>query len=466
MMNGKRWIWGCLRFAAACWIIPLYMGDSSQAAQAAQAKKPPIPLQELVDRARPGEVVRLKAGDYAGPVVIGKKLVLQGEDGTLLVHDSRGPAITVKAEGVEIRGLAIRQKTEGEGSAAVLVRADKAVLRELDIRTRGSGILLREASGGRIEDNVITWDRVGARLSLGQKGNGIDLYGSPDNRMTRNEIRNMKDGIYLENSRSLTIENNRIYGSRYGIHCMYIDGTWIVGNRGESNFTGAMVMGVKDIVLSDNVFTKQSKNVHAQGILLYDVRTSLVERNRVDGNRVGIYLERSSDNELRDNAVYRNFIGIQFADAERNRIHGNDFVANVIEAEAAQSGENRIERNYWDSFEGLDLNGDGFSETEYAMNPFYKNLISRTPAFQLFFQSPGMTFLCDMVEEDRKRWARDASPSMHLLHPDLDPALERDQDPIAEQRERIPEKTFMLIIASMLFAGSLVVIIYSRGAKS
>lgn len=356
MMNGKRWLGVCLRFAAACWIIPLYMGDWSQAAQAAQAQKPPIPLQELVDRARPGEVVRLKAGDYAGPVVIGKKLVLQGEDGTLLVHDSRGPAITVKAEGVEIRGLAIRQKTEGEGSAAVLVRADKAVLRELDIRTRGSGILLREASGGRIEDNVITWDRVGARLSLGQKGNGIDLYGSPDNRMTRNEIRNMKDGIYLENSRSLTIENNRIYGSRYGIHCMYIDGTRIVGNRGESNFTGAMVMGVKDIVLSDNVFTKQSQNVHAQGILLYDVRTSLVERNRVDGNRVGIYLERSSDNELRDNAVYRNFIGIQFADAERNRIHGNDFVANVIEAEATQSGENRIERNYWDSFEGLDLN--------------------------------------------------------------------------------------------------------------
>ncbi|GJM73518.1 hypothetical protein HMSSN036_57340 [Paenibacillus macerans] len=153
-----------------------------------------------------------------------------------------------------------------------------------------------------------------------------------------------------------------------------------------------MIMGVRDVLVSDNSFAKQSGNVNAQGILLYDVQTSLVEKNVVDGNRVGLYFEQSSRNEIRNNSIYRNFVGIQFVDAENNLIHENDFVANVIEAEATDSQINQVERNFWDSSRVLDLNNDGISEIAYSINPFYRELTAKDSAFQLFFSRPGSAF--------------------------------------------------------------------------
>src|SRR5690606_32929135 len=105
------------------------------------------------------------------------------------------------------------------------------------------------------------------------------LYESHDARIENNEVFDMKDGIYLEKSHRASVEENRIYRSRYGIHCMYTNGTIVRSNEGEYNVTGAMIMGVRDAVVTDNSFRKQSENVHSQGLLLFDVQTSLIERN-------------------------------------------------------------------------------------------------------------------------------------------------------------------------------------------
>lgn len=98
---------------------------------------------------------------------------------------------------------------------------------------------------------------------------------------------------------------------------MYINGSFVTNNIGEYNITGAMVMGVTDVVLSGNSFRKQSQNVHSQGILLYDVRTLSIVNNVAEGNR----------------------------------FQRNGFVANVIEAQAKGSKNNEMNGNFWDSFE-------------------------------------------------------------------------------------------------------------------
>lgn len=393
-----------------------------------------------------------------GPVHIAKRIEIQGSEQVVLVNDHPDPAISIQADDVVIQGIRIIQKQGGDESTAVSVQADGVLLKELDIRTRGYGIQLRDAHDGALEGNSIAWDRSQGPSTLGDKGNGIDLYKSSSNLIEQNIIVNMRDGIYLDNSKNLMIADNRIFNSRYGIHCMYVDGTKIVGNAGEYNITGAMIMGVRDVVVSSNSFAKQRSNVNSQGILLYDVRNSLVEKNVLEGNRVGIYLERSSQNELSHNSISRNFVGMQFVSAEDNLIHYNDFVANVIEAEATKSDSNQLYHNFWDMAALLDLNEDGVSELSYAINPFYRNLITQIPAFQLFFQSPGVHFLSTMAEQDRQGWTIDPSPGMKLNMPRMDLGTDTDS-------KVLPEGLFLIIVASMLLLVSGLTIIYSRGSK-
>ncbi|WMT43109.1 NosD domain-containing protein [Paenibacillus sp. D2_2] len=424
-MVGNRTMIFYVRIIVQLLIIGLIAGiswnmASTYASAAGYEKEPsstqPLMLQRIIDEAEPGSVVVLSEGSYTGPVVVDKKLTIQAKDNAVLSNNTGNPAITIKADAVVLQGLSIQQDYADVETAAVLVQSDDADLSNLKIKTQGTGIMLRDANAVTIQNNEITWKRVrdGSGSGVGEKGNGIDLYNSHNNLIQQNRIYNMKDGIYLEKGSQLTVEENHIYSSRYGIHCMYIDDSQIVGNIGEYNYTGAMIMGVKNARISNNSFLKQNRNVYAQGILLYDVQASTVESNIVDGNRVGIYMERSSNNELKENSVYRNYIGIQLLKAEDNKLHHNDFVANVIEAEAVNSKANEIYYNYWDSAQGLDLNEDGISEIAYSINPFYQQIISDKPVFQLFFQSPGMTFLSAMYTENRDQWTTDISPSMHL----------------------------------------------------
>lgn len=426
----------------------------------------PLPsLQQLVDRAQPGDTIVLTEEKYAGPVIVNKKLKIDGRGTAILSNDTAEAAIRIQAAGVTLRGINILQHPAGGESAAIAVHANEAILEDVKIRTAGFGILLREADHAAIRDNVISWlpAEDTADTKLGQKGNGIDLYNSHHYRIEQNTIAGMRDGIYLENSHRGNVNNNRLYSSRYGIHCMYVEKTQIHNNQGEFNMTGAMIMGVRDIHVYDNVFTKQSSNVNSQGILLFDVQNSVIERNLVEGNRVGIYIELSKDNQLIENAIIRNFIGIQFKQAEDNKVQANDFVANVIEAEATNSGENEIHGNYWDSAQGLDLNNDGISEIPYAINPFYQQLIAKTPAFQLFFQSPGMTFLSDMYTDDREHWTTDSGPRMKINPLSAMPALSSGD---AGEVKVLSDQTFILIIASLLLGTAIITILYSGVSKS
>jgi nitrous oxidase accessory protein len=412
-------------------------------------------LQAAIDEAEPGDRLELEAGRYAGPIIVDKKLTIAGGGRVQVTGNGEDAVIVVRADGVVLDGLTLRQPQSGEATAVLVEEADGATLSNLVIETDGYGIKLRGADRAALSGNRIDWTGSGGaqdRVGVGRKSNGIDLYDSHDAAIASNEVYDMRDGIYLENSHRANVEQNRVYRSRYGIHCMYTDGTQIVGNEGEYNVTGAMVMGVTDALVKDNSFRKQSENVNSQGLLLFDVQTSRIENNLFEGNRVGIYMEQSSDNLLTRNAVERNFMGIQFLESANNRFSDNRFIANVIEAEASDSAGNRMDGNFWDAVQGLDLQGDGLSDISYEINPFYSQLIDRTPAFQLFFQSPGMVYLSEMFTADRGKWARDASPLMNL------------PDGVPNPSQSEPERGSMVWLLGLALLGGSVFIMY-KGAR-
>ncbi|WP_213620440.1 nitrous oxide reductase family maturation protein NosD [Paenibacillus sp. J22TS3] len=389
-------------------VAPVYSFNYASAAPAESSS--PIPLQKIIDGTAPGEEAVLPEGVYEGPVVIKKKLKLRGEGEVTLVNRTPSPAVEIQDEGVEVYGIRIDQLEAGE-SAAVKVVGDDVRLERLTINTRGYGIMLRDSDNGIIRQNEITW--IGSvDTPSDNKGNGIDLYNSHRNRIEENQVTRVRDGIYIENSKMTQITGNVVSQSRYGIHCMYADGALIRGNQGEYNYTGAMIMGVNDSRVIGNTFRLQSSNVNAQGILLYDVHRSVVTGNQAEGNRVGIYVDLSTDNQIDRNYLQRNFLGLQLNKSKNNRFQGNSFIANVLDAVATGSENNRMNGNYWDSFKGLDPDKDGTSDVPYAINPFYQQLIGSNSAYQLFFQSPGMVFLSDLHMNDTQSWLTDQGPRM------------------------------------------------------
>ncbi|REJ12282.1 MAG: ABC transporter substrate-binding protein [Paenibacillaceae bacterium] len=380
----------------------------------------PQPLQPLIDAAPEGAVLRLAPGEYAGPAVIGKPLTVEAEaEGAVTVASAdERPAIAVTAAGVTVRGLRIEQ-AGGRDSPAVLVTARGAALEGLDIVTDGYGIRLERADRSVVRGSMVRSSRPsGGRFT--ERRNGIDLYETHDAVIQDNTVASMYDAIYIENSDNVRITGNAVESSRYGIHVMYSDGTVIAGNDGRMNVTGAMVMTVDGVLLEGNIFAKQSENVNSQGILLFAAKNSVVRGNVVSGNRVGIYVEGSVDNRIENNEILDNFMGMQLLDSEGNAVTGNQWIGNVADAGAQRSGANRIERNFWDSFSGVDADGDGASDLRYAVNPFFLSVTERRPVFQLLFQSPGMKFLEGLYGADRSGWAVDAAPLM-------EPARETDR---------------------------------------
>jgi len=368
-------------------------------------------LMERISRAQPGDTIVLAPGFYEGPVVIDRPLVLRasGEGEAVLRNESPQPALTIVAADVTVTGIVIEDEARKE-APTVLVTGRGALLHDLRIRTGSDGIVIRDADGVRVSGCVVEWAPAGVRTA--DKGNGIDLFNAHGAELAGNVVRDVHDGIYIENSDDVMVTGNRIENSRYGIHTMYANRTVIRGNAGHRNVTGAMVMAARNSEIAGNTFTKQSENVHSQGILLFDAHDTRVTGNLAEGNRVGLYVELSTNNYFSQNRILNNYIGLQLIESENNLLTENLFAGNVAHATAKDSTANNLDGNYWDTFRGLDTDGDGRSEMGYAINPFFQGLTAKRPAFQIFFQSPGMVFLEGLYQADKGTWTQDGSPLM------------------------------------------------------
>lgn len=332
-------------------VITLGLGASSAFAA-------PNDLQHIINSAPSGAIIQLETRTYEGTINIAKPLTLRGTSGTVI----RGNIVISNCSGpVKIEHLKIE-----------VVQDDTTAIK------------LRNTSRVTIQHN---------RIQAVRSANAIDLFEANDIRMIGNFITRAHDAIYVERSNDVVIQSNSVNDSRYGIHTMFANRPYIAHNRGEGNVTGAMVMGVAEATVEHNQFYKQSENVNSQGILLFDVSSSLIRDNIVAGNRVGFYIEQSDDNQIERNQIKRNFVGVQFVSGNGNRLTRNDWQGNVIEVQASEHGANVLSENYYDSFSGIDVDGDGLSDLPMKVNAFYQNLVKDIPAYQLLFQSPSMRWL-------------------------------------------------------------------------
>lgn len=426
---------GMAALAAAILTMPAWAATIRKAADGA-------PLQPVLDRAAPGDVVVLAPGEHPGPVTIGKALTLQGEPGAVIAGGGKGSVITVTAPGAVVRGLEIR----GSGT---------------DLYAMDSGVFVAQtATGTRIEDNALLGNLVGIYLHgaedslasgnrivglqkgrTSEAGDGISVWNAPGARIVGNDISFGRDGIFTKTSKRNVFSGNRLRNVRFGIHYMYTNDSEISGNVSVGNTVGYAIMFSDKLRVTGN--TSDGDRDH--GLLLNYANASEISGNVVRGRllpaerwtaagraggthgvpadgdggaavqgatRLGpekcVFIYNANRNRFTDNRFEGCAIGIHFtAGSEGNAMSGNAFIGNRNQVKYVGtryldwSFEGR--GNYWSDNPAFDLNGDGIGDNPYRPNDLVDRVLWTAPQAKVLINSPAVQVI---------RWAQSQFPAL------------------------------------------------------
>lgn len=354
-------------------------------------------LHAEIAAANPGDTIRVPAGQYLGPIVIDKPVILIAEPHAILTGQESGDVIHITAPDVTIDGFTI----EGTGisldreNAGVTVLAPRATIINNTLRDVLFGIYLKKAPDSVIRGNVIG----GKPLDIARRGDGIRLWYSSGTRVEHNTVHNSRD-VVMWFSSGVTLRHNTIRHGRYGLHFMYSDGDVIEDNLVTDNSVGAFLMYSRNLELRRNTFAR-NRGPSGYGIGLKDMDGIVATDNRFIDNRIGIYLDNSPreidiTHHFQRNAVVNNDIGVAFMPSvKRNDFSNNAFVDNAEQVAVLGGGKfagNRFtvegRGNFWSDYTGYDLDGDGVGDMPMVSRSLFENLTDREPKLRLFMLSP------------------------------------------------------------------------------
>ncbi|HEX6745886.1 MAG TPA: nitrous oxide reductase family maturation protein NosD [Longimicrobium sp.] len=364
--------------------------------------------------ARPGDTVRVARGTYRGALVISiPRLVLLGDEGAVIDGGRRGTAVAVRgADGVAIEGFVIRnsgRSLDTDDAAIKLFHSRRARILRNRIEESLHGVYLQEADSAAVERNVIAGDTA---LAEPRRGNGVHLFNSHGTRVMGNEIRWTRDGIYFAGANGNVIAGNEVARVRYGVHYMYSDDNVFEDNRFTANAAGAAIMSSKRIAFRGNLFARHV-GYRAYGILLQSGEYVVAERNRIEGNLTGIFLDASLHCEFRGNAIVGNGVGIDLtASSEGNLFAGNAIAGNRTDVvNLLGAGENRWSENgrgnWWGRGKAFDLDGDGVGDRPFRAGDAFASLAASRGVLEIWVGTPAARALS---------WAEEAFPVFGVAH--------------------------------------------------
>ena len=349
-------------------------------------------LQSRINSASPGDTLTISSGIYSGNLLINKRLALIGVGKPILRGEDQGSVITITADSCVVQGFIIEHcgSMLVEENAGILVKSNHNIIAQNDLRDILFGIYLLHAERNSILNNTIVGRRY---LEVGERGSGIHIWNSKHNRFLGNSITDVRDGFYIQNASHSWIERNEAHNVRYGVHYMYADSNTFLRNRFTDNVAGAAIMYSTGIRMRHNVFS-HNRGFSSFGILFQDCHGLIADSNVIADNVVGMFFESSTDNVFRNNVIAQNDVALQmFQNSINNSFTENNFVDNLspltIVGKRTETHWNEGGRgNYWSSYDGYDLDGNGIGDTPMKIQNVFQYLEGQNANVRLYLYSP------------------------------------------------------------------------------
>lgn len=396
---------------------------SAPASPAGCQRVPPgAALDQALDAARAGTALCLEPGSYGGPVHIRRSVTLWGPREAVIRSAGEGTTIEVASDDVHLAGFTVR------GSGDRFDRNDSAIrIRGANVRVEGVmiekalfGITAEESHDIVLQRNKISGDPA---HPFGLRGDAIRLWQTTGALVEGNTITHGRD-ILIWYSTGIRVLDNLITSSRYGTHFMYSKEATVKGNRYLGNLVGIFLMYSRGLTAESNVI-QDSNQPDGMGIGNKDSVGMLCRNNLIVRNTIGAYIDVSPANSRDANRLDRNLFALNgtavvFHASERNTaISDNSFRGNQSLVAVEGSGDAvgvRWESNYFDDYQGYDLNHDGRGDVPYELRSLSNELTSSYPELKFFQGSPALAML-DSVSHvfplfDPKLILSDPSPRM------------------------------------------------------
>lgn len=357
-------------------------------------------LQNIIKIAQDGDIIEVFAGKYLfKDLKIDKSLTIIGKDFPVFDAQFKGEILTVTANDVNISGIQFQNVGETsmiDWAAIKVLESERVKVFNNKFNHCYFGVYLSASNRCLVKNNRI----IGIPKEEQTTGNGIHAWKCDSITIQNNYVEGHRDGIYFEFVTNSIIEHNySTKNIRYGLHFMFSHKNTYQYNTFAKNGAGVAVMYTKGVIMKHNTF-ENNWGGSAFGILLKDISDSEIEHNVFNSNTVGVYMEGCSRLNFKENIFNQNGIALRIqANCDENTIERNNFLANTFDV--ATNGNpvfNYLKENYWDKYEGYDLNHDGKGDISYRPVSLFSTLIERMPQAMILLRSFTATLL-DKIEK-------------------------------------------------------------------
>lgn len=357
-------------------------------------------IKEGIALSEPGDTVIVAEGLYReGNIIIDKAITLIGVNYPVVDGEKQYEIFSIKAHGVVLAGF----RVIGSGFSSLtdpgaikVYDSNFVTIRDNILDDNYFGIYIQYGKHCIVRDNIVR----AYGIEEQRIGNGIHCWKSDSLQIIGNTISGHRDGIYFEFVTNSVIWRNIAHDNlRYGLHFMFSNNDAYITNVFRNNGAGVAVMYTRNVKMFNNWFEDNWGDA-AYGLLLKDISDSHIFNNRFVRNTSGVYMESSNRVHIEYNAFRDNGWGLKIqSNCMDNTITGNDFIGNTFDVSTTGSLVlNTFDGNFWDRFEGYDLDRDGTGDVPYRPLSIFAVIVEKNPSVMLLYRSFMITLL-DKVEK-------------------------------------------------------------------
>lgn len=347
-----------------------------------------------------GDTILVGKGVYKeGNILISKQICLIGQDMPVLDGEQKYEIFSVKSDHVTIRGFCFQnsgRQAMNDPGAIKVYDAEYILIEDNVLINNYFGIYLQYASHCVVKNNEIR----ASQKEEHQSGNGIHCWKSDSLQIIGNRIFGHRDGIYFEFVTHSVIWRNISHKNlRYGLHFMFSHHNAYITNYFKNNGAGVAVMFTKHVTMLNNTFEENWGDA-SYGVLFKELSDCYLSGNRFVRNTTGIFFDGSNRIVAERNVFRQNGWGMRMqANCMDNTIACNNFLGNIFDVTTNGSLTlNHFNENYWDKYEGYDLNKDKLGDVPYHPLSLYSVIVEKNPPAMLLYRS----FMINLLDKSEK----------------------------------------------------------------